>query len=37
MKKLAVVITLAISINLIGCSAKIENDKPDNNKEIKMK
>lgn len=37
MKKLAIVITLVISINLIGCSAKIENDKPDNNKEISNK
>lgn len=35
MKKLVIVIILVISINLTGCSAKIENDRPHNNKEIK--
>lgn len=35
MKKLAILTTLAISINLTGCSAKIDNNKLNNNKKVK--
>lgn len=35
MKKLAILTTLAISINLTGCSAKMDNNNPNNNKKVK--